>query len=217
MEIYESDREQVEALRKWWKENGGSIVLGAVLGLGAVFGWRAWQGYEQRQAVRASTAYQELLDLADKGDRPRATAQGEFLVEDQPDRLYGALGGLLLAKLATEQGDLAGAAQRLESVIKHADLPELKAVAQIQLARVRLAQGQSDEALTTAKADVPAPFAAALAEARGDILLARGETASAAEAYRQALAAMTPADPSRRIVEIKLDDLGLAARPGAGS
>jgi predicted negative regulator of RcsB-dependent stress response len=221
VEIYDSEREQVEALRKWWKQNGGSIVIGVVLGLGSVLGWRAWQGYEQRQSVQASATYQELLGLAATGDRQRATAQGERLTAEQASSLYGTLGGLLLARVSAEQGDLSGAAGRLQSVLEHAELPEIRAVAQIQLARVRLAQGQLDEALALTSGGVPTPFVAALAEVRGDVLVRRGDTAGAAQAYREALAAMAADSPARGLVTIKLDDLGIAAdaggEPGVGS
>ena len=46
-----TDEEQVEALKKWWRENGKSVVGGVVLGLALVGGWRGWQYYEQTRAV----------------------------------------------------------------------------------------------------------------------------------------------------------------------
>jgi predicted negative regulator of RcsB-dependent stress response len=213
VEIYESDREQVEALRKWWKENGGSIVLGAVLGLGAVIGWRTWVGYQQAQAEKGSVAYEQVVGLAETGDRQQAVVQGEFLIADQPGSLYAGLAALLLARVAAEHGDLADAARRLEWVAATPPVPEMEPVARLQLARVRLAEGKLDEALALADRETPEPFRALYAELRGDILVARGERESARAAYRQALEQLDAGAPTRALVRMKLDDLG---EPDAG-
>ena len=38
MEIYNSDEQQAEAIKEWWKENGKAILIGAALGLVGMFG-----------------------------------------------------------------------------------------------------------------------------------------------------------------------------------
>jgi predicted negative regulator of RcsB-dependent stress response len=40
VDVYTTEDQQVEALKRWWKENAKSILLGVALGLAAVFGWR---------------------------------------------------------------------------------------------------------------------------------------------------------------------------------
>ena len=42
MSAYLEEEEQIEAIRNWWKENGRSVIAGAVLGLAAIFGWQGW-------------------------------------------------------------------------------------------------------------------------------------------------------------------------------
>ncbi len=34
MELYDTEEEQVQAIKEWWKENGKAVIIGAVLGLG---------------------------------------------------------------------------------------------------------------------------------------------------------------------------------------
>ena len=48
-----TDEEKLELLKKWWKENGGSIITGVVLGLALLFGGKAWFAYQDRQAAPA--------------------------------------------------------------------------------------------------------------------------------------------------------------------
>lgn len=38
----ETEEQQIEAAKKWWKENGSSIVTGLMLGLAVLFGYRYW-------------------------------------------------------------------------------------------------------------------------------------------------------------------------------
>ncbi|PAR85254.1 YfgM family protein, partial [Vibrio cholerae] len=43
MELYDTEEQQVEAIKDWWKENGKAVIFGAVIGLGGLFGWRYYQ------------------------------------------------------------------------------------------------------------------------------------------------------------------------------
>ena len=75
MEQYRTEEEQVEALGRWWKENGRSMVVAVVVALGGVFGWQAWQANELRQQEQASDLYQVLLQAIGAQDAtPGGTA-----------------------------------------------------------------------------------------------------------------------------------------------
>ena len=50
MEVYDSEREQIEAMKKWWAQNGKAIITGLVLGLAALIGWQQWSASVHRDA-----------------------------------------------------------------------------------------------------------------------------------------------------------------------
>ena len=77
MEVYLSEQEQIEAIKKWWKENGTAIITGLVLGVAALSGWKYWQSRQQAIAENASTAYQEMLELLAEDKQQQAAATGE--------------------------------------------------------------------------------------------------------------------------------------------
>ncbi|UCE90705.1 MAG: tetratricopeptide repeat protein, partial [Pseudomonadota bacterium] len=52
-----SEREQIEALKKWWNENGKSIVIGIAIGVAVVAGYRGWIAYRTDLAQDASLLY----------------------------------------------------------------------------------------------------------------------------------------------------------------
>ena len=209
MEIYESEQDQVEALKKWWKENGRSVIAGLVIGLGGVVGWKSWVSYQESQASKGSISYGQLVELVSEDKTAEAAQHGERLIEELPSSTYAALSALLLARIALEREDSTAARQHLRWVMDHGKMDELKEVARLRLARLLLADEAYDEALSLLSAE-PAPgFEAAYQETKGDILVSRGDKAGARTAYARALASLTPTSANRQLLQMKLDDLGL--------
>ena len=58
-----SEEEQLDVAKRWWKENGTSLIAGAVLAAAGVFGWNAWQNYQEGQSEAASARYQQLVTI----------------------------------------------------------------------------------------------------------------------------------------------------------
>ncbi len=211
METYDSEQEQVEAVKKWWKENGRSVIAGLVIGIGGMVGWKSWVGYQEVQAVSASTAYDQLVQMIESNRHDEASQHGDRLVQAYPGSAYAGLSSLLLARVAMQQGDTDAARQHLQWVADHAGFPELRHIAALRLARLLLQDGQTDAALTLLDDQAPQGFEAAYAETRGDALLAKRDIGGARAASTQALASLSVASAARELLQMKLDDLGPAA------
>lgn len=183
-----ADQEQIDELKKWWTDNGASVVAGIVIGVVGLFGWRGWQSYQQGRAEKASTEYSELKDAVTRKDLAGAQAYAETLQNDYPGTPYAALGALQVAKLAVNAGDLDRAASALQWAHEHASEAAVRDVALLRLARVRIAQGKHQDALDLIGSTPPAGFGALAQEIRGDALAALGKTDEARLAYDQAIA-----------------------------
>jgi len=205
MEQY-TDDERVEDLKKWWKENGASIIVGIALGVIAIFGWRYWNSYRDVQAETASRAYDAFVEAVAKPDAGPARQLGQTVITDFPKSPYAALTALRLAKLAVEGGDAAAAIQQLEWVIGNARLDEFKDIARLRLARVKLAAGQIAEAEKLLDGVTTANLNAEREELKGDLALAGKNPEKARTAYAAALAA----SGGNRLLQLKLDDLAAA-------
>ncbi|MEO3142796.1 tetratricopeptide repeat protein, partial [Escherichia coli] len=46
MEIYENENDQVEAVKRFFAENGKALAVGVILGVGALIGWRYWNSHQ---------------------------------------------------------------------------------------------------------------------------------------------------------------------------
>lgn len=208
MSAYETDDEKVEAIKKWWKENGMSVLTGAVVGLVVVFGWRAWTDYRNSVGAQASAAFEQLLISADAGEAESTAKQAQLLDQEFGSTPYPALGALVAARVLYAQGDAAGAMAALSRVIDAAPDPALSRLAALRLARIQLAEGQLDAAAATIAAhDRGSAFAGEFAAVRGDIAAARGDTAGARAAWEQALSAGTGLP---QLIRLKLDNLPAA-------
>ena len=208
MEIHRTDEERLEALKNWWSENGRNIVIGVVLGIGAVAGWVGWTGYEQGQAEAAAAVFQEARAAAAAGDHPALRAAADVLLSEHSGHDYAAAAALLLAKSDVEQGRFEAARDHLEWVIDHAEFPELRDLARLRLAETLFAQGAFDDAAELLGEEGSGPFAAASDDLLGDIHHARGEPDRAREAWERATAGLSRSPLSRERVTLKLDDLG---------
>jgi len=215
VEVYRTEEEQVEALKDWWKENGRSVIIGAVLALVAVFGWRYWQESTRAQAEDASALYQTLLQRLDEGEGREVVEIARRIIAEHASTPYAALASLSLAQQAVDQNDLDGAGAHLRWVMQNAKVDEVRKLAQVRLARVLLAQGRSDDALQQLSGLGSGNFTALAEEVKGDIYLAQGRRADALRAYQAALAAAVDVPAKQQVLRMKVDDLadaGVAAQ-----
>jgi predicted negative regulator of RcsB-dependent stress response len=212
LEGYESEKEQVEALKKWWKDNGSSLVTGVLLGLAVLFGVKAWFGYQERQAESASNLYTQFMNALAQQDTDTLTKAGSLLIADFGSTPYAPLAALGLAKVQLESGETEAARVQLQWALEHADQRFIAHSARLRLVRLLIAEGDLDAAASRlAEVADPGEYAALYAELRGDIALARGDLAAAHAAYGQALAAAGDQALNRPLLQTKFNDTALEA------
>ncbi len=210
MDEFSTEDEQVEEIRKWWSENWKQVIGGLAVGIALIFGYRGWIDAQRVEAERASAQYEILQDAVTAGDLAAATAVLTVLESDYESTPYLAQAYLATASLKASGGDLTGAAQLLESALA-ADDEQLEHVARLRLARIRLEQGELEEALALTEGSTDASFAGLFADLRGDVHAAAGRNDDARVAYQEALAGGTDSPVNRELVEMKLAMLAATA------
>ncbi|OZG73838.1 hypothetical protein BTA51_08560 [Hahella sp. CCB-MM4] len=214
MDYLRSEDEQVAVLKRWWKENGNSLLIGVGLALAAIFGWKAYQQHIKDQKEQASALYDQLAQavVADQSaEADSAEGNVEFLAgelkEKFPDSIYALYASLFEAKKLVEEKKYSEAESLLTEVKTKSDDSALSGVVNTRLARVKAAQEDYDSAvgyLNTGKDD---PFYVTYEELKGDILKMKGSRAEAKAAYQNALDQAKALNQPTQILEIKIDDL----------
>ncbi|WP_367025410.1 tetratricopeptide repeat protein [Methylococcus sp. ANG] len=210
MEVYLTEEERLEALKRWWKTNASSVVWGVALGIAVIVGWGAWKRSQDEKAMLGGTLYQQLLDAVANKQADAAIQLGERIDKQFPGSAYATYGKLFLVRLKVEADDLAGAKTLLQQLIAAGKDEKILQIARLRLAEVQLGLGETEDALRLAESITGkgAPEFAALAEElKGDIYIAMNRPEEARAAY---LKARREGQPSP-LLELKLTDLGTPA------
>ncbi len=81
MEIYENENDQVEAVKRFFAENGKALAVGVILGVGALIGWRYWNSHQVDSARSASLAYQNAVTAVSEANRIASRRRKNLLLK----------------------------------------------------------------------------------------------------------------------------------------
>jgi len=201
--VHVAEDDDAQRLRVWWKKNGMGILAGVAIGILGVGGFKGWQVYTEGRALSASDVFQEMLAYDESGAIERASNSAQILIKDYRATPYGDLAYLMIAKLATQKGDLSNAMEALTNVMTKSKDPAMGQLARLRLSQVKLLAGDLDRAHELATTDDVGGFESEFSEVLGDVLLAQHKYSDAAEAFDRALQALAPASSSRALLTSK--------------
>jgi predicted negative regulator of RcsB-dependent stress response len=198
---YLSDEEQLARLRGWWQQYGIALLVGALLVVVGVFGWRWYQNYTAEHVARTSDLY--VAYQAAEGDARAALASQ--ILEEGRGTAYPAFVLFDEAEAAAAAGEPERAEAALRRAVDVATADELVDTARLRLARVLFDLNRPEDALGVLGQVRGAGYLSLAAELQGDIHLSAGDRARAHASY-VAAAGHLPAGEQRPVLEIKLAD-----------
>ncbi|MFT4266609.1 MAG: tetratricopeptide repeat protein [Xenophilus sp.] len=206
------EQEQLDRLKAFWSTYGalvtGVLLLAAVL----VMAWNGWQYYQRRQAVQAAALYDELERAAQAGDADRVQRAFDDMKARFARTVQAQQGALLAARSLSDKGRAEPSRAALAWLAEHGADAGYQAIAHLRLASVLMDAKAWDAALKQLAAPVPKEFEALVADRQGDIHAAQGRREEAAAAYRRAWSAFGAGNEYRRLIEIKLNAVGVDPR-----
>ncbi len=208
MEIHSTEEQQVEAIKKWWKENRWSLIGGVAIGVAALVGGRAWIDGQNSYMESASTEYLNMQEKMMSGNIDGATTHGAQLLGQYSDTPYAALAAMTMARVKTDAGDLVAASSHLRWALDNSSQDTVKHEARLRLSRILLAEKNMTEALAILNIPDTGVYTSAYEHLKGDIYTVDGKPESARTAYTRALKQLSPGAPDRNSLQMKLDDLG---------
>jgi len=204
VEVYSTENEQVDALRRFFIENGKALAIGVVIGIGALLGWRYWQNHQQAEMTGASQSYQQASEAL-TGGKADGVALAEKFIEKNANN-YGVLAALQLAQHEVDQKNFAKAEQQLAWAQGQTKDENLKSLIDLRLARVQLQENKLDDALKTLDLIKATGWVAMAQDIRGDVLVKKGDVKGAREAYSKGLAS-DASQSLQSLLRMKLNNL----------
>ena len=215
MDYLKTDEEQGEALKRWLAQNGLGLIVAIGVGVGSVLGYQQWHQHQINKQSDAAGRYQGLIELSainfanpeTASDYDRLLTVADGLRQSHAGSNYAALGAGIVAAQAVERGDFDLAVSQLTYAETELELPELKAITSLRLARLELELGEGDSALSRVQSMSTEFFQGSRSELEGDILVAIDQPLKAREAYLKAQASLTEAGLNTAVVDLKLSVL----------
>lgn len=204
--------------------HANKILTAIIVVLAAWFGW----DYYQKNYAKVDTVAADAYTLIDeRHEALKSETDAEKLAKEQAqlfadiDALVAAHGDTayawqaLMLKAHREVNDnaLKDAAKTLQEALNIQLDDGITALTKIRLARVLLADGDVDSALTMANETLPMAFEATRQELLGDIYVAKNDTQAAKTAYQAAWEALRERQEVRAVLSLKLQSLGLDVEP----
>ncbi len=226
MALHAAEEESIEALKKWWNENSKALAVAVILMFGGYTGWLLWENSNASNAAEASDLFEEILTLVlevqaapaqgeeDSALRAESSTQIIAIASDlrtnHRDSIYAKLAALFSAQQAVENDDLVQAEADLQWILDNREQGMFRELDEgmilttsLRLARVILAQGDAERALSFINEIDPKSFEGGFAELRGDIYLTMNRPVDARDAYVAAQQAGSSSDGLR----MKLNNL----------
>jgi predicted negative regulator of RcsB-dependent stress response len=211
------EQEQLDELKHFWNNYGNLITWALIAIFGAIAAWNGWQYWQRTQAAQASAMFEEVERAAGAGDMTRV----ERAFADMKDKFgrttYAHQAGLLAAKTFADKGNNDAAKAALVWVAEKASDEGYQATARLRLAGMLADAKAFDDALKQLAGDFPAEFEPLVADRRGDIYLLQGKKAEAKAEYTKAWTGMDDRFEYRKLIEVKLNALGVDPKPAAGA
>ena len=202
------EQDQLDAIKTWWQVYGKIVTAVVVVAALSIVGYRGWEYYKHQQASKAVMLYDQLTQAQRVQDHKKVRDIAGQIVDRYGRTPYAGMAALAAAKAAFDMTDLAGAKAQLEWVSGNARSDEMRDVARLRLAGVLLDEKKFAEALKVLETKPSDAFAGLFAERKADVLLAEGKPAEAKAALQVALDKSDPGSQYRRMLELKLDNLG---------
>jgi predicted negative regulator of RcsB-dependent stress response len=210
------EQEQLDELKHFWKTYGNLISWALIVVLGSFAAWNGYNYWQRNQSAKASALFDEVERAAGANDLARV----ERALADMKDKFGGTVYAQQAALLAAKTFQLKDKPEQAQAalawVADHASDESYAQIARLRLAGALLQSHAYDEALTRLSQPFAAPFAPLAADLRGDVLSAQTKPQEAIGAYREAWQKMEESNEYRRLVEAKLNALGVDPKASQG-
>ena len=127
MTLNAAEEESIEAIKKWWDENGKQLIAAVIVGFGGYGGWSLWQNTELVASQMASDLYEEILEISvvEAGDSTTEQERSDIvrianeLMEFHSESVYAQYGALFASQQHVINNNLDAAEAALDWILEN--------------------------------------------------------------------------------------------------
>ena len=203
------EQEQLDQLKHFWNQYGNLITGLLIVVLGAVAAWNGYHYWQRSQAAQSAAMFDELSKSVSAGDMAMAQRTFSDMKERYASATYTQQAALALARQASDKGENATAKAALQWVVDKSGDEGYASIARLRLANMFFDAKDYAQALVLLDGVKDEAFAALVADRKGDIFAVQDKRSEAKAAYLQAYQKLEERSQYRRVVQVKLNALGV--------
>ncbi|VAW48588.1 FIG00449901: hypothetical protein [hydrothermal vent metagenome] len=211
MSRYETEDEQVEAIKSWWKKNGTQLLSALLVVVIAISGWRYWTNTQYIDSANASSLFEALQVNMQRGTFGEVSREALRLIQEQPDSPYAVGAAMMHAKYSLDKGETEEALAQYSWVTDNAKDTQLKNTAYISLVRIQIDVQNFDAAQAhldfLTKANLKGAEKSVFDYASGLMAIAKSDLESARLAFTRVVENEKTETNLLGLAQIQLDDL----------
>ena len=198
MDDYLDEKEQIEEIKSWLKENWIALVAGVIVGFAGLISWNWYQDSVYERNTQALAIFDQAQQELTLGNFDSALTMLQNLRSNYNSSPYTDFLGLLYSTYLLSNGNTADAAVEIEYVLNNTSDEYLQLIATWRLARVNVEMTNYDRALELVQ-NKNHPLSANFTELEGDVYFFRGEFDLASTTYMSILS-----DPNINSIDLNI-------------
>lgn len=203
------EQEQLDQIKHFWRQFGNPITWLLVVVLALFASWNFYNYWQRSQALQAAAMFDEVTRVISSGDQEKIGRAYADMKERFASTAYAQQAGLMVAKQYFTLGNAEAAKAALSWVADKSSDKGYQAIARLRLAGIHTENKAYDEALVLLGSPFPQEFDALVADRKGDIYTLQAKRAEAVAHYQKAYQGLEDRVEYRRLVEVKLNALGV--------
>lgn len=194
-----SDEEKVVS---WFEENYKSLILGVVIGLSILFGYKSYLSSQNSLQLELSRQFDSAVTSYQNGDSSKILSFSRENINKHPDNIYTSLANLYSAKIMYLDNNIDQSHIFLDNIISNTNDDELVDIAKYRKAKILIEEMKYNQANELLGDD---PDNYQHIELKGDIHYLQNNDVEAVRYYNKVLAySITPNEKKNIIAKINL-------------
>ncbi len=208
MDEFLSEKEQIQYIRDWWRDNRMYIFIFGFVVIGSVAGTNTWKASVLNEQIAASSLYESLAVEISENNLESGELIAEEIYSEYSESIYADQARLAMAYFYMSQSRDEDAADELRELIESSENNEIILIANMRLAKILLYQSKYQEVLDFLEGNLGHAFETKYSELIGDAYLGLEDYENAEFAYMNALKDTgSPQVIDAALLQMKINDL----------